>query len=186
MKTKKPSAIVYGWYKQGEEILQSDVYWEEGLFDDVIVISLPYEDNVIGDYSKYQPDLIISIGDEINVPHFQLEKIHRHYDELVDDNILANIIVCQTVFSSCEVVRPRFSVFTPVYQTGERITRTYTSLKEQIWTNWEWIVVDDSPDEETWKILQEISNQDYRVKLHRIYPLSEGNIGLAKHRAAML
>jgi glycosyltransferase involved in cell wall biosynthesis len=73
-----------------------------------------------------------------------------------------------------------------VYKTGERIRRTYQSLKEQIWTNWEWIVVDDSPDEETWKILQEISNQDYRVKLHRIYPLSGGNIGLAKHRAAML
>ena len=36
MKTKKPSAIVYGWYKQGEEILISDVYFEEGLEDEVI------------------------------------------------------------------------------------------------------------------------------------------------------
>ena len=33
MKTKKPSAIVYGWYKEGEEILISDVYFEEGLED---------------------------------------------------------------------------------------------------------------------------------------------------------
>ena len=24
MKTKKPSAIVYGWYKEGEEIITSD------------------------------------------------------------------------------------------------------------------------------------------------------------------
>ena len=36
MKTKKPSAIVYGWYKEGEEIITSDVYFEEGLEDDVI------------------------------------------------------------------------------------------------------------------------------------------------------
>jgi len=186
MKTKKPSAIVYGWYKEGEELLQTDIYWEEMLEDDVVVISLPYNDTVFEDYSKYRPDLIISIGIEINVPHYQLSKIHRHYDEPLIDNILANIIVCQTVFTSCEVIRPRFSVFTPTYKTGERIRRTYQSLKEQIWTNWEWIVVDDSPDEETWKILQEISNQDYRVKLHRIYPLSGGNIGLAKHRAGML
>ena len=39
MKTKKPSAIVYGWYKEGEEIITSDVYFEEGLEDDVIIYS---------------------------------------------------------------------------------------------------------------------------------------------------
>jgi len=143
MKTKKPSAIVYGWYKEGEELLQSDIYWEEKLEDDVVIISLPYNNTVFEDYSKYRPDLIISIGIEINVPHYQLEKIHRHYDEPLIDNILANIIVCQTVFTGCEVIRPRFSIFTPVYKKGERIRRTYQSLKEQVWTNWEWIVVDD-------------------------------------------
>ena len=99
---------------------------------------------------------------------------------------MANIIVCQSVFKNCEVMRPRFSVFTPVYKTGERIRRTYESLKNQIWTNWEWVVVDDSPDEDTWKLLKELSDNDYRVKPHRIYPLSGGNIGLAKHRAATL
>jgi glycosyltransferase involved in cell wall biosynthesis len=186
MKTKKPSAIVYNWYKEGEEILFSDVYFEENLYDEVIVYSLPYTDNVVEDYSKYKPDLIISFGDNINVPHYHLQQIHIAQPEMLPDNILANIIVCQTVFRNCKVNRPRFSVFTPVYQTGERILRTYESLSNQTWDNWEWIVVDDSPDEETWKILKEISNKDYRVKLHRIYPLSGGNIGLAKHRAAIL
>jgi glycosyltransferase involved in cell wall biosynthesis len=186
MKTKKPSAIVYNWYKEGEEILVSDVYFEEHLFDEVVVYALPYTDNVVEDYSKYRPDLIISFGDEINVPHYHLQQIHIVQPEMLSDNVLANIIVCQTVFRSCKVNRPRFSVFTPVYQTGERILRTYESLANQVWNNWEWVVVDDSPDEETWKILKEISNKDYRVKLHRIYPLSGGNIGLAKHRAAIL
>jgi hypothetical protein len=186
MKTKKPSAIVYGWYKEGEEIITSDVYFEEGLEDDVIIYSLPYTGNVAEDYSKYQPDMIISFFDEIDIPHYFLRQIHIHYDDIISDNILANVIVCQTVFRGTKVNRPRFSVFTPTYQTGERIRRTYESLVNQTWTNWEWIVVDDSPDDETWKILQEISNKDYRVKLHKIYPLSGGNIGLAKHRAAML
>jgi glycosyltransferase involved in cell wall biosynthesis len=185
MKTKKPTAIVYGWYKEGTEVLESDVYWEEHLFDEVIVHSLPYGD-VVEDFSNYRPDLIISFGKKIDMPHFQLERIYIHHDELHEDNILANIIVCQTVFRSCEVIRPRFSIFTPTYKTGERIKRTYQSLANQTWTNWEWIVLDDSPDDETWKILQEISNKDYRVKLHKMYPLTGGNVGLAKNRAAMM
>ena len=186
MKTKKPSAIVYGWYKEGEELLESDVYFEEHLYDEVQIYSLPKTEDVIADYTKYRPDLIISIGEEVTIPHFQLERIHIHLEEIQSDNVLANIIVCQTVFRSCEVIRPRFSIFTPIYKTGERILRTYESLMKQIWTNWEWVVLDDSPDEETFQIVKEIAKNDYRVKLHRIYPLSGGNVGLAKHRAAML
>lgn len=186
MKTKKPSAIVYNWNREGEVTLVSDVYFEENLFDDVIVYSLPYTNNVLEDYSKYKPDLIISFGVDVNIPHYQLREIYIPHPEILPDNIIANIIVCQTVFRSCKVNRPRFSVFTPVYQTGERIRRTYQSLVNQTWTNWEWVVVDDSPDDETWNILQEISEKDYRVKLHRIYPTTGGNVGLAKHRAATL
>jgi hypothetical protein len=176
MKTKKPSAIVYGWYKEGEEILISDVYFEEGLEDEVVVYALPYTNDVVGDFSKYQPDLIISFFDEINVPHYYLKQLHIHFDEMEADNVLANIIVCQTVFRHTKVIRPRFSIFTPTYKTGERIKRTYQGLVNQTFSNWEWIVVDDSPDDETWKILQEISNYDYRVKLHKIYPVSGGNV----------
>ena len=186
MKTKKPSAIVYGWHKKGTEILTSDIYFQENLYDEVVVYSLPYTDDVLGDYTKHKPDLIISMGLKIDIPHYQLRRIHLQYSEILPDNILANDIVCKTVFKALEVVRPRFSVFTPTYQTGERIRRTYQGLVNQTLTNWEWVVVDDSPDEETWKILKEISDKDYRVKLHKIFPLSGGNIGLSKHRAAML
>ena len=186
MKTKKPSAIVYGWDRLGTESVVSDIYFEESLFEECVVYSLEYNNEVIDDYSKYLPDLIISFGEKINVPHFHLRQIHIHYDEILPENVLANDIVCQTVFRHCDVNRPRFSVFTPVYKTGERIRRTYEGLKNQKWDNWEWVVVDDSPDDETWDILQEISEGDYRVKLHRLYPLSGGNVGLVKHRAAML
>lgn len=186
MKTKKPSAIVYGLEVKGELILTSDVYFEEHLYDEVVIYSLPYNDSVIEDYTKYTPDLIISINEVINIPHIQLSRKHKHLDEMPGYNVLANIVVCQTVFKSCEVIRPRFSIFTPTYQTGERIKRTYEGLKNQVLNDWEWVVVDDSPDDETWNILQEIASTDYRVKLNRIYPLTGGNIGLAKHRAAML
>ena len=51
MKTKKPSAIVYGWHSQGEQILYSDVYFEEHLYDEVHIYSLPYTNDVVGDYT---------------------------------------------------------------------------------------------------------------------------------------
>jgi len=186
MITKKPSAIVYGWYKLGTEILHSDVYWEESLIEEVVVYSLPDMKNVEYDYTKYMPDLIISIGVEIDIKHFHLKKFHYHSDEPLADNILANIIVCQATFRNTEYQRPRFSIFTPAYKTDTRIFRTYKSLQEQTFTNWEWVVVDDSPDDTTWNFLKKISASDYRVKPHRIYPITGGNVGLAKHRAAML
>jgi glycosyltransferase involved in cell wall biosynthesis len=186
MKTKKPSAIVYNWDRQGEVTLISDVYFEEYLHDEVIIYSLPYTNDVVGDYSRYKPDLIISVGLDIDIPHYHLRNIHIAYPHSLPDNVLANDIVCNTVFKHCEVNRPRFSIFTPTYKTGERIRRTYQSLVDQTLTNWEWVVVDDSPDNETWNILTEIAKNDYRVKLHRILPLSGGNVGLAKHRAATL
>jgi len=186
MKTKKPSAIVYGWHLKGEQIIQSDVYWEEGLVDEVQIYSLPYTNDVFSDYSKYESDIIISIIDPIEINDPKLQAIHVHIDEVFADNILANVVVCQAVFRNCKYYRPKFSIFTPTYKTGDRIFRTYESLKKQTFKNWEWVVVDDSPDDDTWKKLQNISNQDYRVKIHKIYPLTGGNVGLSKHRAAML
>ena len=186
MKTKKPSAIVYNWKEKGTFTLQSDVYYEENLFEDVIVYSIPYEGKEIEDFSKYRPDLIFSEGSEIKFYDYQLSVRHINYEKYPDDNIIANDIICQSVFNSCRVLRPMFSIFTPTYKTGERILRTYESLKNQTFTNWEWIVVDDSPDELTYDILLDIVEKDFRVKLHKIYPITGGNVGLAKHRASML
>lgn len=186
MKTKKPTAIIYGWDRIGHHILTSDVYWEEGLYETVEVYSLTYNGNLELDFTKYKPDLIISIGQDFPITNYNLARIYRHYPEQLSDSILANDIVCQTVFKACEVIRPRFSIFTPTYNTGERIYRTYESLKKQTYRNWQWVVVDDSPNEETFNVLKDIEALDYRVKVYKLNPITGGNVGLAKHRAAML
>lgn len=181
-----PSAIVYGWDRKGSITIQSDIYFEEGLHERVEIISLSYNGNVELDYTKYKPDLIISFGMNIEINHFYLRRIHLSYSEILPDNVLANDIVCQTVFNHCKVLRPRFSIFTPAYCTGDKILRTYDSLRNQTLTNWEWVVVDDSPNDDTWDILTSLEKIDYRVKIHKIFPVTGGNVGLAKHRAAML
>jgi O-antigen biosynthesis protein len=68
---------------------------------------------------------------------------------------------------------PLVSVFTPTYQTGERLNRSYHSLVAQQYANWEWVVYDDSPDDETFDRLRQIAHQDDRVRIFR----GDGNWG---------
>jgi hypothetical protein len=54
---KKPSAILYNWYKEGTFELTSDVYFEENLLDKVIVYSLPYN-NIEEDFATLMEKII--------------------------------------------------------------------------------------------------------------------------------
>ncbi len=79
------------------------------------------------------------------------------------------------------------SIFTSTFNTGsDVIRRTYESLKTQIYTHWEWVVMDDSTEHETFNYLQLLQSEDPRIKLYSMYPRSGGNIGEAKYRAAMM
>jgi glycosyltransferase involved in cell wall biosynthesis len=186
MKTKKPVALIYNWHKQGEYTLRSEIYHEDNLCDEVVVYSLGSPENIIQDVSRINPDVIMSFNVklDLNIP-FLVEK-YIFYPSLIDDVILANDIVVQSTFINCRYPRPKFSIFTPTYNIGEKILRTYESIKNQTFNNWEWVVLDDSPNDETWKILMEISEKDFRVKPHKMRPSTGGNIGLAKNRAASL
>ena len=186
MRTKKPSAIIYNWDRKGIHELQSHIYCEENLLEYVTIYSLENIENLIQDYSKYAPDLIISFGKKITINDKILNSKYIHYDNIIGDIELANIVVKQGTFINCQNIKPKFSIFTPTYNTGERILRTYESIVNQTFTDWEWVIVDDSPDDNTWNILMGLKDKDYRVKPHKIYPLSGGNIGLAKNRVAML
>lgn len=186
MKTKKPIAIVYNWNKFGEFTLRSEIYHEENLYDEVIVHSLKFPENIIEDVSRIKPDLIISFGTNLNLKNETLQKRYIHYPNQIDEIILANDIIVQTTFINCEYPRPKFSIFTPTYNTGEKILRTYESIKNQTFSDWEWVVLDDSPNDDTWKLIKKISEKDFRVKPHKISPITDGNVGLSKNRVASL
>ena len=186
MKTKLPLALVYGWDRLGTHEIVSDVYYWEGLQENVVVQSVNDLSQFREDFIKYDPDVIISIGPEFVSNLDSLNKRIVHIQEMIPDNILANIIVCQTTFKNSSEIRPKFSIFTPTYKTGDRIYRTYEGLSNQTYTDWEWVIVDDSPDEDTWNKIQEIASQDFRVKPFKISPISGGIVGLAKNRACHL
>ena len=202
IKTSLPKAIIYGYFQKGILEPTSDVYFEENLYERVIVYSLDNPENIYQHIAEYKPDVIFAVGDLI----FELHKHIRKDDHLVRakllsysgqpaTNVLANDTVCQSTFYSCSTAErfidpetPLFSAFTGTYKTGQRIKRTYEGLRKQTYPNWEWVVIDDSPLDhtETWDLLQEIAAKDHRVKPMKITPNSGGNVGEVKHRAASL
>lgn len=79
------------------------------------------------------------------------------------------------------------SYFTPVYNTGEKLRKTYESLFVQTNPNWEWVIVNDSTDGgRTLQIAEDIASQDPRVHVYDYREKSGGNIGEVKWRCCTM
>jgi len=80
------------------------------------------------------------------------------------------------------------SIVTCTYKTpADVLARTWASLKAQTFEDWEWVVLDDSPDLDTYRQLYGFcADERYRVRIYRPHVPSSGNIGKAKHDAFML
>lgn len=82
-------------------------------------------------------------------------------------NCFANYICEHT--NDCN---PLLSVITTTYKSKHRILRPYQSLLDQTFTNWEWIIVDDtdgSEDQikEQWDMLQNLEKSDIRIRVFK-------------------
>jgi len=53
------------------------------------------------------------------------------------------------------------SIFTATYNRGHLLRRLFTSLKEQSYANFEWIIVDDGSTDETNQIISKIKNEAF-------------------------
>ena len=207
IKTSLPTAIIYGTGASGLEMLVSDIYFEESLQEHVEAYRFDLGDvqSVRSQLVRVNADIIICVGESV---HSAFTGLFDSRDTLINNrvifyhqeppnNILANDIVCQSTFFACRSNRevfdnkelPYFSFFTGAYKTSrERIFRAYNSLKNQTYPNWEWVVIDDSPEGhiDTYETLKRISMFDNRVIVYRMNPISGGNVGEVKHRAASL
>jgi glycosyltransferase involved in cell wall biosynthesis len=114
--------------------------------------------------------------------HFQsitsldsLEVFNRSVNYCFIDNCLKSRIAVRTVFS----------LFTTTYNSYEKIVRCYQSLKNQLFLDWEWVILDDSPDDKHFPFLKDLTKNDYRVRLYKRSENS-GNIGNVKNEAVSL
>ena len=83
-----------------------------------------------------------------------------------------------------ELTRPVFSIFTTCYNSNNIINRPLNSLLNQTLFDWEWVVIDDSPDDEHFKFLKKTLT-DKRIRLYK-RDKNSGNIGNIKNEAISL
>jgi len=72
----------------------------------------------------------------------------------------------------------RFSVFTPTYNRARFLTRAYKSLAEQVYKDFEWVVVDDGSDDNTEELIRNFISEN---RLRSIRYIKKENGG--KHTA---
>jgi len=128
---------------------------------------------ILSDFNSYKVNLsnrILFITDITDINNFN-EMVNKKY-----------IDICCL---ERDETRPIFSIFTPAFNSFEKIIRAYNSLKNQLLTNWEWIIMDDSPDEKNFIFLKENILTDARIRLYRRFE-NNGYIGNIKNEAVAL
>jgi glycosyltransferase involved in cell wall biosynthesis len=111
-----------------------------------------------------------------------------HFTQLLDvDNFnkYVNVKFIANCSLSRELLRPTFSLFTPSYNSFHKIMRVYQSLKEQTLKDWEWVIVDDSPDDKHFQFLRTNFNDDNRIRFYR-HSQNNGSIGNVKNEVVGL
>ena len=141
------------WEDYEEKGLDCRCYSPDSNLEQVLIQDRPHVIITIGNLSSY-PNLI-------KAP-FEIRKRWIHYDllpDLTQVGVDAYNCYLTNIFNDLGADdNPLVTVFTPAYKTGEKSYRPFLSLKEQTYTNWEWIIVDDSDDDgKTFEMLCSLS-----------------------------
>jgi len=160
--------------------------------DSLDVLTIKNDNNIQKYITKFNPDAIVSISDDWrNFPNLAEQPLHIRSKWItipaIDENTGEYAYQCamQNILKMDN--SKLISYFTPIYNTGEKLLKTYQSLQNQTYTNWEWVLVNDSTDGgTTLKIAESIAKNDSRVKVYDFREKSGGIIGESKYRAATL
>ena len=105
--------------------------------------------------------------------------------DIAEFNRNINYCYINNVIQSRVRTRPIFSIFTTCYNSYSKINRAYEGLKAQTMCDWEWVILDDSPDDKHFDFLREIFIKDKRIRLYK-RDCNSGNIGNVKNEAVSL
>jgi glycosyltransferase involved in cell wall biosynthesis len=160
---------------------------------DMNMMVVPSDNNINSDIASFNPDGIITIG-ESDSNHFNMLNMSYHFRKRwlnfkSVDEIGGYAYNCANnyILTGLYQENPLVSFFTPIYNTGDILYRTYESLKNQTYKNWEWCIVNDSSDGgKTLLIAEKIATMDARVRVYDFAKKSGGIVGESKYRAACL
>ena len=160
---------------------------KDPIFEQVSGFNVYYFTTDQSNYPEYHHgikfDVVVTSRRPFDIPaHFRTRCF------FVEENEQINLDELYKFYIDLKIGRwsaPIISVFTPLYNTKELLWKTFNFLTEQTFSSWEWVLIDDSDDDETWKIASAIADTDFRVKLFKQSKHS-GNIGYLKNKAASL
>lgn len=110
-----------------------------------------------------------------------LSNLHQ-FNYLVNKNYVESFSILDR-----RKTRPILSMFTSTYESYAKLERAYASLKRQSFSDWEWVIVDDSPTMAhfLWMQTHHEFSRDGRIRIYRRSRHS-GSIGLVKNEAVAL
>lgn len=111
--------------------------------------------------------------------HFEKIENIQTFNDLINNHYISLCTLDRTT------TRPSFSLFTSCYNSYKKILRAYDSLKVQTLKDWEWVIIDDSPDDKHFSFLRELFADDSRVRFYR-RSKNNGSIGNVKNEAVSL
>lgn len=122
------------------------------------------------------PKILFKQSQKTNIPKIFLES---------SEELCGDLIYNEYVTSALKNNNPKISIFTPAHNTFEKFYRTYKSVINQSFDNWEWIILDDSPDYENYNFINKIIQNDFRIKLYKSNR-KDSFVGSTKRQAASL
>lgn len=162
--------------------------------DELDVVYLKDDKDIVEQLIQFNPDAIITNGsswkDFPNLASMPLQIRKKWYNSQGEENIgnVSYSVAMNSILSPSNLEDDQMiSFFTPIYNTGQKLWNTYRSVRDQTYSNWEWVLVNDSTDGgKTLKIAEEIAAVDPRVKLYDFREKSGGCIGESKYRCCSL
>lgn len=136
---------------------------------------------VFGEKDDYTNDL-----SDLNNSNMSNRILYISNIETID---LFNEIINAFYINICSLdrvlTRPIFSIFTTTFNSFDKILRAFKSIQSQTLTNWEWVIIDDSPDDKNFQYLKKQLLSDSRVRIYRRFE-NNGYIGNVKNEAVSL
>jgi len=189
MKVRNPRILFIG---EGNPVLTTNnpVYYESSELE---VEYINNDDEIFQVINRFKPDAILScVQDESSLPKLFVAplEIRRKWINVKEQSSLMGDMAYRVAMHDILNITDRkelISFFTPIYNTKEKLYKTYESLKNQTHNNWEWVMVNDSNDDGiTLKIAEDLADKDTRVRVYDFKEKSGGLIGEVKWRAACM
>jgi len=134
-----------------------------------------------GNYEEYQYYILPHIPSR-----FCKRWIHKQDISNIEEfNKHVNYCYISNVIDNRENTRPVFSIFTTCYKSYEYINTAYESIKKQTLKDWEWVIMDDTPEDDHFTFLKKTLANDNRVRLYK-RDKNSGNIGNVKNEVISL